>query len=276
MGKCLKEATLRSKKISLIAEHLEVVIPGIQLTQPELYEELCVVCAWCHLFIGLQTKQGASLQKALSLYQIIETFEWRKRDPLEWAGIKANEASAALAVTVFDQPSVALSKQAIAAASEAQDYFDAELFPYQWGGLVTVRALAQCDLEGTMGAGDVHLKPRSQAVAQNLDQAIDHWRHAGQKRALPLAYYAKSQLALAKATRCSGVQDWQQGEHALLCAIEHYEPLQNWLGFDDDDFKFELAHLSLSQGVQFWRYGLFAKGHSTFLRPGRYKTPLVH
>jgi len=250
-GQVLERGRFAVKKISLIAETLEAVIPGMQLTQPELYEELCVVCSWCHLFVGLQTKQVVPLQKALSLYQIIETFEWGKRDPLEWAGIKANEASAALAVTVFDRPTVALSKQAIAAASEAQDYFDAELFPDQWGGLVTVRALAQSALGGITGAGDVNLKLRSHAVAKNLDQAIDHWRRAGQKRALPLAYYAKSRLALAQAKRCSGVQDWQQAEHALLCAIEHFGPLLNWLGFDVDDFKFELAHLSLSQGVQF-------------------------
>ncbi len=250
-GQAFERGRFAVKKINSLVRQFEAVLPGIRLTQPGLFEELCVVCAWCHLFIGLQTKKTAPLQKALSLYQTIETFEWRKRELQEWAGIKANEASAAIALSMFANPTGALSNQAIVAADASQDYFEAERFPHQWGRLVTIKAFAQSVLAGTIEPGDVDLNSGQQALEQDLEQAIAYWRKFGKKRALLLAYYAKSQLAVPQAKRCSGVQDWQQAEHALLCAIEQYRPFNNWLGLGLDDLYFELAQLYLSQGVQF-------------------------
>lgn len=145
-----------------LAQHFDQLRSGYEMTQPVLFQEMTVVCSWCYLMAGLMNKNEQSLKRALELFEIIDGFNWRVKDHTEWAGIKANEASAAFALMniysknsasklnagedeeIFINPVIeSLSDRVVLASSDGLKYFRLDNYPAGWGKLLIKMAMAK-------------------------------------------------------------------------------------------------------------------------------------
>lgn len=149
---------------------LEAEVEGLRLTQPVLHQEGVAVAAWCLLIAGLRLNNADYLSRSLRLYDRVEADEWHERDVTEWAGLKANEAMAALSLArhsasghgrVGDAAAMqegasglsdreaALYQRVTHCAVEGMRHFRRDNFPASWGKMMCKLALSN----GAMSAG---------------------------------------------------------------------------------------------------------------------------
>ena len=274
-------------KLAGWAVRLEAALPGLRLTQPVLFHETLVVAAWCHLITGLQGNDRAPLVRALSLYERANEFDWHGRNVTEWAGIKANEAVAALALGQMSgeggqrpgEPAAAvLYQRVIDCVVEGMRHFRRDNFPASWGKMMCKLALANgalsaagsavsasageagqgedcaASLEGAAaGREETHqATPQDyRAIARGLDQAIAFWGEMGDRGAIAEAHFAKGWLAQNTARRHMGLQNWERAENAYLAALAHSSDDDHWPTRRRADIRFELGRLYLGWGTRF-------------------------
>lgn len=263
----VKEFCEFGRKLSARLEHNK-------LTQPELHEEMIVGAGWCFLIAGLLLEDLEKLKKALVLFGRAEADYWRSRDVTEWAGIKCNEAMAALALAQLHKGDVSRFYQRVQdAAIEGMRYFRRDNFPDSWGKLMCKLALSHGNMShgriGNIGNNDESGEAEFSSsldyrpIVKGLDEAIGLWAARGHEGAICEAYYAKGRLAQNTAKLHMGIQDWERAENSFLAALALSDDVAGDVAGRFSCGRilihYELGQLYLGWGTRFGERGLLEK-----------------
>lgn len=284
---------------------LEAEVEGLRLTQPVLHQEGVAVAAWCLLIAGLRLKSADCLARSLRLYDRVEADDWHERDVTEWAGLKANEAMAALSLAKLRRAgetgearmgNAALYQRVNNCAVEGMRHFRRDNFPASWGKMMCKLALSNGAMSagraGRIEEGSVRASPDTpvqdmsgdagfalaqdyRSIEDNLDRAIEFWRSIGDRGAMAEAYFAKGWLAQNTARRHMGLQNWEQAENAYLAALAFSDEREYWSTRRRADIRFELAKLNLGWGTRFGDKALLEKAIHHFIAISAHPKRLV-
>ncbi len=282
-GQLLSTAQLRKMALSF-----EAALGGLKLTQPRLYQEVTVVTAWSYLILGLQKREASCLMKALKLYQGLEKDKSAEFDSEVRAGVKANEAMAAFALSQLqtgffslkressfsklpraETDFITLNENLFTASQEALRFFRRETYPVIWGKLMTMMGAACAGLgmkrgqaefiENAGGLGQGGCFHNIRTTEAQLSEVIEYWRENHQPILIASAEFIKGLLAKNKAQQQVGLQDWERAENAFLGALAKAPETTNWWLWRRVDIQYELGMLYLEWGTDFGEKGLLEK-----------------
>ncbi|GJM02418.1 MAG: hypothetical protein DHS20C08_09190 [Rhodomicrobium sp.] len=282
-GAGIEGMSVPAKQLLAWGNRLSREVEGLRLTQPVLYQEAVVVTGWCFLVAGLLENDAVSLRRALGYYDIASAHNWRDRDVTEWAGIKANEAMAALSLAQL-QGGSGLFQRVVGCALESTRHFRSDNFPASWGKMMCKLALSNGALTGSYFQTARPLEgdwfepgPEGGALPQGDDAQLVHescdLRDAeaddgrGDETEGSLALEAEdSQNALNKANSNGAASG---GESALIKSAPGEGRLANvpdlQLGQDYITHDYRKIETSLDRAIEFWQRvgdsGAIAEAH---------------
>jgi len=268
---------LSVKLLNNRAQRLDQAAPGLKQTQPILYQEMTLVCAWCYMMVGLLSKNKPALTRALTLYKKSDEFHERAFKDFERATMLANQTECARALALLSKPHSkehrAHYQSAIETASRAMIYFERCNHKSGW---------AKASLNLALGFGALVDTPLKEAgnedsaykidptniydqpsVENNLKTAIAHLQKSavsnGDEAALSAAYYAKAHIIKSTAKQHMGAQQWERAQNSFLAALSHSQNHELWFAPNSQDIHFELAQLYLQWGTDHGQQELLEK-----------------
>ncbi len=266
-GLKISKQDLSVKLLNNSAQRFDQAIPGLKQTQPILYQETTLVCAWCHMMVGLLGKNKIALTRALVLYKKSEAFNEDEFSYFDRAAMLANQVECTLALALLSQPhskeQQAHYLSAIEIAPRAMTSFERCSDWIGWAKMVSSFARGRGALAGTFfeEAGNKDIANEGGftsiydqgSIEKKLTTAIAHLQKSavtnGDEVALCEAYYALSCMIKNTTKQHMGVQEWERAENSFLAALSYGQNHEDWFSPKPEDIHFELGQLYLQWGT---------------------------